>query len=72
MDFQPNRLEASDKAIRFGCGAIFGAIGSFYFLRRWVFRGNGVTILDIAICSIACGVAALRYGDKFWASIRHD
>ena len=70
MDYQPNRLELSDKIIRFGCGSIFGGIATFYFIRRYAFRGNGITILDIATCSIICGFMAFRYGDQFWESFR--
>lgn len=77
IDSDPNRLEFSDKAIRFGCGTIFGLIASYYFFREYVFPRNsaffghhGVSWVEVLLSAVVCGYLALKFGDRFWNSFK--
>ncbi len=62
-------MEPADKtrkAFRFGCGFVLGLV--FFGLSSFAFlieEGNAY-IAAIFVAAIACGLAALWFGDAFW------
>ena len=55
-----------EKAIRFGCGAVFGAfVGWMLSLEFGVSYRMMAVIMVCAV--LLCGHLAKRYGDRFWA-----
>jgi hypothetical protein len=54
--------------VRFVCGFLFGAFAGIrvwlYFLDSW----GAFVAIDLAVAA-GCGLAAARYGDKFWHSV---
>jgi hypothetical protein len=64
---KPDKLE---KSVRFGCGFTFGLFIGFISSVQWVadtWGGIAVIIFSTAIIS---GFLAVKYGDKFWYSIK--
>jgi len=59
---QPDKEE---KIIRFVCGGIAGAVLNTI---AWFHSGFGVEIflLTASLAVLACGMAAVYYGDRFW------
>lgn len=54
--------------IRFVCGALLGALMSFSLVLNF-FEHPNVFIFGTASLIVVCGVAAARYGDRFWRSV---
>jgi hypothetical protein len=69
MQDKPDKLE---KAIRFGCGGMFGLFVSFYVgLKFFFIPNNWVAWLAAAVCAaFICGLFAMRRGDRFWEGIK--
>lgn len=66
---QPDNLE---KAIRFGCGGILGFIFGISVLYRVLrsFEINVISTIVIIVSVLIFGIAAMKYGDKFWINLR--
>jgi len=65
------KLDRGEKAIRFGCGFIFGLFVAFWVAAKCCFPDW--TILFVVgglIAGVVCGWLALKRGDRFWYSIR--
>lgn len=64
------QVDAFERKVRFGCGALLGlVVGLGLCVRLWPlsrFAMGGVVLLAI----VACGVCAVRWGDRFWARLR--
>lgn len=69
-----NLLDAPDraeKATRFGCGFFFGVVFGGIASAR-LFYENGLVVLETtALVATFLGIAALRFGDRFWLSLKH-
>jgi len=65
---EPDPLE---KKIRFGCGFVFGflIVGFSGFL--WSISTAYYVAAFAVLCAMVCGLLAMRYGDRFWYSLRH-
>jgi hypothetical protein len=63
---KPDRLE---KQIRFGCGFVFGALVGFFAALRAFAETVGVLAVTMGV-AVTCALLAVRYGDRFWYSIR--
>jgi len=62
-DREPDNEE---KAIRFGCGALFGAFAGFIIAAKVVVMSYGM-LAAIMVCAVLlCGYLAMRLGDDFW------
>jgi hypothetical protein len=67
-----SKRDFSGGVIRFGCGAVLGlalwpiAVGRA-FMDSW-----GSNIFRIVLLMIACGVASLYLGNRFWRAIAGD
>ena len=62
----PDNIE---KGIRFGCGAVAGvALAITSMLSISIVKG-WYLVAFVCIWAVVCGVAAMRYGDKFWHNI---
>lgn len=62
----PDRLE---KAIRFGCGFLFGSIFGVGALLTSLWNAHYV-LACILMAGLICGYAAMKFGDSFWDNIR--
>ncbi|MCG3135320.1 MAG: hypothetical protein HMLKMBBP_02901 [Planctomycetes bacterium] len=62
--------DAFEKRVRFGCGFVFGAVLGIYLLLREIHNWGGATWAAVGGIAIACGLAAVRFGDEFWSWIR--
>jgi hypothetical protein len=67
----PDPLE---KKIRFGCGFVFGLLitglsGFLWLLTTAYSRGYYLLALSL-VCALVFGLLAMRYGDRFWYSMR--
>ena len=64
---QPDKTE---KALRFGCGFIFGLVAGFFTAFQWVMSTwGGLAALAFA-SAVICGLLAMKYGDAFWYSLK--
>ena len=62
----PSTLE---KAVRFGCGFVFGCFaGLLGVLSLITWKGHYI-VAGCALGGLLCGVAAMKYGDRFWLRI---
>lgn len=54
--------------VRFVCGTVFGMILSvrFVLVQLWLSENHAVLALVSLGASLVCGLAAARYGDRFW------
>lgn len=57
--------DATEKNIRFGCGAIFGFLLGFDFV-YFVFSTLTASFVVGILAAIIFGILAVRYGDRFW------
>ena len=55
--------------VRFGCGAVAGAIIGFYLAMRVVYAEGSTVVAVAAASAIVIGWLAARYGDRFWESL---
>ncbi len=62
-DREPDKEE---KIIRFGCGAVLGAVVGLYLAFRFIALPFGTVAVIVAGAVVLCGYLALRYGDAFW------
>ena len=62
--FKPLRGERS---VRFGCGAIAGALFGLYLAVRYAPEGS--TVVWVVVAAAAFGLFASLLGDRFWRSI---
>lgn len=64
------RRNSLENAIRFGCGALLGAVLGISFSMN-LFYLTSVTAIStcIMVCLISSGLLAVRYGDRYWESI---
>ncbi|MBK8767293.1 MAG: hypothetical protein KA778_02535 [Burkholderiaceae bacterium] len=63
--------DATEKGIRFGCGALLGALVALPtagWLAEAAFGPTGVAVL---LSALLFGWLALRFGDRFWGWVRH-
>ena len=59
-------IDKSEKAIRFGCGFVFGLI-LFGMSSVWfIIEERGTYVAAILIGATVFGLAALRFGEAFW------
>jgi hypothetical protein len=64
-------VDGAEKAIRFGCGFIFGAIfGGLLAVRTFYQNGYEILAATVAI-AILIGFLAMHFGDRFWLSMKH-
>lgn len=54
--------------VRFVCGFLFGALVGIRLWTDSLDNFGGFVAIDLAV-AVCCGLAAARYGDKFWYSI---
>lgn len=52
--------------IRFGCGALFGAVLGIAGIGRMVNPSGWLVAGAVAAGAVACGLASMRKGDRFW------
>lgn len=65
---EPDNIE---KGIRFGCGGLLGFVLGLYCFLHGIFGESRFGIILLFICLILFfGFLAMRYGDKFWNSIK--
>jgi len=62
----PDRLE---KAIRFGCGFLFGSVFGVGALLTSLWSAHYI-VAGIMMAGLICGYAAMRFGDGFWDNVR--
>ena len=61
-----NPADNTEKAIRFGCGFVFG-LALFSLSSIWfVYEDRGFYLGTVLVAAVLFGLAALRYGDAFW------
>ena len=67
-----NPPDTEEKAIRFGCGFVFG--GAAFAVGSIVSFSNGYTFLAMLFFAGAgCGLLAMHFGDAFWKYVaRHS
>jgi hypothetical protein len=60
--------DATEKALRLGCGAIAGfVLGCYIALELWApGSSRAIDILITAIATLLCAGLAMRHGDRFW------
>jgi len=64
-------VDGGEKAIRFGCGFLVGVISGGLLATR-LFYANGYALLGAtAPLAAILGLAAMRFGDRFWHSMKH-
>jgi len=59
------KLDKTEKNIRFGCGAIFGFLLGFNFV-YFGFSMHPARFVVGILAAIIFGILAVRYGDRFW------
>ena len=62
--------DLSESAIRFGCGALFGAVLSLAVVLPLLSAANPALIVAIVAASVFFGYLAVRLGDSFWFGLR--
>ena len=67
---EPDPLE---NKIRFGCGFVFGLLLiAFSGFVWWMVAGSAYYVGALSLaCGLVLGVLAMRYGDRFWYSMRY-
>ncbi len=68
MPSEPDRVE---KAIRFGCGALFGLFFGFVAALKFAEKSYAMPIAIAGVVALVFGLLAMRIGDRFWQSIRN-
>jgi hypothetical protein len=65
--------DGTEKALRFGCGALFGVIIAAWLLLRHLVSGDApLGWMTVAFGAVICGLLALRFGDRFWYAWRES
>jgi hypothetical protein len=58
------------KAVRFGCGFLFGVVfGGAAAVRTFYDSGYTVVAATILVSTVF-GLLAIRYGDRYWLSLK--
>lgn len=65
---KPDRIE---KEVRFGCGFAFGLLVGFFVAARHIYNSAGWLAVVTLVIAILCGLLAVRYGDRFWHSLKN-
>ncbi len=55
------------KGIRFGCGALFGAVAGAGALFTLILDGWYWVAVVAAVSTLVCGFLAMRWGEDFWS-----
>ena len=64
------KVDSFELCIRFLCGALLGSLLTIRLVLYWYGENPIVLIMVGTVVILACGLAAARYGDKFWYSLR--
>jgi hypothetical protein len=62
--------DSFEKSLRFGCGFVFGLFIGFLVAAQSIYHSLGWLATITFIVGVAFGLLAMRYGDKFWYSIK--
>jgi hypothetical protein len=63
-------VDRGEKATRFGCGFLFGAIlGELLAARLFYENGYSVIAATVLLATIL-GLAAMHFGNRFWLSMK--
>ncbi len=62
----PDRLE---KAIRFGCGLLFGCFAAVGALLT-AMMSEHIVAAGCVLAGMLCGYTAMKFGDAFWDNVR--
>ena len=63
--------DKTEKTLRFGCGFAFGLIAGFSASLQWVYDTWGGFAATVLVSAILCGLLAVKFGDKFWYSLKN-
>lgn len=67
---QGRQVDAFERKVRFGCGALLGLVlGLGLCVRLWPLSAFAMGALVLLVI-VACGLCAVRWGDRFWAHLR--
>ena len=66
MSESPFQTDALARRIQFAFGTCFGVGLGFVLAWRWEVRGTAPFLLLLGATAIAGGLAAARWGDRFW------
>ena len=58
-----------EKCLRFGCGTLFGGVTILLVVSRFIFSTSSGFWISICLGALACGLLAIRYGDRFYHGI---
>jgi hypothetical protein len=61
--------DAFEKRVRFGCGFVFGLVAGCLAALKYAAGSGSFFWMIVAGVAILLGLIAVRYGDKFWASV---
>ena len=66
-----DEIDSTEKVLRFGCGALFAISFSVYFAIDLMFNELGfIFILFMLMTSLVFGFLAMKYGNRFWYSLK--
>jgi len=65
---RPDRVE---QIVRVVCGAVFGSLFGFVVALNLALSSALQLVVLVAVFALVCAVLALRFGDRFWYSLRH-
>ena len=58
-----------ERGVRFGCGAIAGALLGFFLAIRETGAESFIVVIIAVVSAIVLGYLAARYGDRLWESM---
>lgn len=62
--------DRTEKATRFGCGFLFGIVLGGFAAARSFYESGFMILIATALIATILGVAAMRFGDRFWLSMK--
>ncbi|MCB1032472.1 MAG: hypothetical protein KDD47_01400 [Acidobacteria bacterium] len=64
-------MDGFEKGVRFGCGAIFGAVLGLYLLlgRHHLLLSSPTVVVSLGASALVCGFLAMKLGDRFWLNL---
>jgi uncharacterized membrane protein HdeD (DUF308 family) len=62
--------DAFENRVRFVCGLVFGVGSGLVAATRWPFASALFLVLFVGGYAVVCGLLAMRWGDRFWTSLR--